>query len=197
LILIHCNQDKQYGLSNSKKEIEMYDKNAINYGLNRNQVIASLNLSAAEKVLLSKIEKFLLDTGYYHTSKIQKEIKGVSGVSFSDTLADFFGNSDPDGQKFLDDSLPEVALAEKINAAWDVVVAQAEADTDNAKVSEVMARVNNHTATNDDLRFLVSKHLAYEVYDDPESNAPTGIIIGSLGDGNPYVDQVETKVFAY
>lgn len=58
-----------------------------------------------------------------------------------------------------------------------------ELSEDAKKISEVMLRVEAKKASKSDIAFLVEKNLAHYEYDDPESNAPTGAVIGYDGDG--------------
>ncbi len=46
---------------------------------------------------------------------------------------------------------------------------------EQAEIEAVKARFYDGSYNNEDLHFLVQKGLAYKVYDDPESNRPTGI----------------------
>jgi hypothetical protein len=52
---------------------------------------------------------------------------------------------------------------------------QAHEQAEQAKINETIARVQAGKHTNADLDFLVSEKVAYRVYNDPDSNRPTGI----------------------
>lgn len=168
----------------------MYNYDAKNYGLDRDSVVEKFRLSAEQSAILSNIDKFLMNTGYYDTAKMHKELAGYSDLGAS--FASFFG--DTDEQESIAHDVPEIDLAEKINAAWDVVVATAEKAVKGAEFAEIMKRVDAGKTTLADREYLVSKGLARYEYGDPDSNAPTRIVFGKQGDGNTYADQVDAEV---
>lgn len=68
-------------------------------------------------------------------------------------------------------------------------IREARERAEQQEIEEVKQRFYSGSYTNDDLHFLVDKGLAFNVYDDPESNRPTGIQM--IAPGNPYADQVD------
>lgn len=66
---------------------------------------------------------------------------------------------------------------------------EAREQAEQQEIEEVKQRFSDGSFANEDLTFLVDKGLAHKVYDDPESNRPTGIEMNSSG--SPYADQVD------
>lgn len=155
----------------------MFDKNAINYGLNRS--MDSLHLSDGELSLLPQIESFLLPTGYYQVSKIQ------SGVA--DTISDFWGNSDKE-HPLLDTSDARVGLAEKINAAWDAVVAAAWEADEADEIDNLVAKVNAGSATHADASRLVALGAARMIPASCDEGELPSFTMRRTGE-SPYADQ--------
>lgn len=159
------------------------DKNIPNWGLDRDEFMAHLTLTEEERSLLPTIAGYLLPTGYYHESRMRKEIAKIDGLDA--TFADFFNTE-------AGNEYPQIALAHKINAEWDTIVATEAKAYERAETQAALDRYHNRTFTNADLRLLVKRGLAVEEYNDPESNAPTGVHLKTYRDidGNEYTDQI-------
>lgn len=158
----------------------MYRKNAINYGLDRQAMIESLGLSGEESDLLADMEKYLLPSGYYDVPRIMKD-SGVDELSI--TAGIFF----QDEEEMPDESdNPTLALASKIERAWDALVIPAEKAQKADEEWQAEKRIANAAASLTDYR--VAGWDIQEQYDD-EENAPSGYILHPP-QSDPYADQI-------
>jgi hypothetical protein len=134
--------------------------------------------------MIAQLEQYRQENGFYDLVAITAaENPGEDSLSI--TFGAFFGDGDDDTPAT---DGPLAALARELNGAR----AEQQKREREAKASAILAKDEaGEELTGAEMRFLVGEGLAYEVFDDPDSNRPTGIIIGRLGDGNPYADQVD------
>ena len=134
--------------------------------------------------MIAQLEQYRQENGFYDLVAITAaENPGEDSLSI--TFGAFFGDGDDDTLA-TDGSL--AALARELNEE----LAAARKRDREAKAHAILAKSETgEDLTSDEMGFLVGEGLAYEVWGDPDSNRPTGIVIGQLGDGNPYADQVD------
>lgn len=167
--------------------------------------LLNLNLSEEEKALLPKIEKYIIETGYYNEPQMNKDFD--TGVSSADL---FFG--DYDGQDLTETDVPEVELAKKLNDAWDeLVIAVENGEVEQPVANQVIAaspylqekmveaqeveaamqRIKSGKHTNADLNLMVKAGLARQVGDPADQFSGAGIEFIEPRAGNPYTDNYE------
>lgn len=133
--------------------------------------------------MIEQIAKYQMENGYYDTQRMRQEIAGMSkSSSFFD---DFFGSTDV-GVKTAD-IYPEIELAEELNFEREA----ADIEAENAEVAEVTERFLTGDTTNRENRMLEQHGIVVALYEDPESERPTGWRLADYRDrnGNPYSDQ--------
>lgn len=117
----------------------------------------------------------------------------ASGMDYDDAWATVmtFG-SRVEGMKEDDEKLPadvEAVLNEIRQQVMALRARESAKKEEGLEAAVARIRAGNHT--NADLALVVEAGLAFNMYDDPQSNRPTGIQWGTAGDTNPYADQVE------
>lgn len=97
-----------------------------------------------------------------------------------------FADSDTEAMAEIERRSPTTAEAMRRN---DQNAERREADLE-ARAQEILAKSERgERLTNEERGILVRTHHAYNVYDDPDSNAPTGIVItDQIGDGKHHAD---------
>lgn len=124
--------------------------------------------------MIEKLKKYQGQDGTYHVSAIiADENPGADSLSL--TFATFFGG---------DEEYNEAEESELVKLARELNEQHGEQQDreDDDRVKEIIAKSDRgDRLTNEEQYFLVETGHAYNVYDDPDSNRPTGIVIESAG----------------
>ena len=134
--------------------------------------------------MIAQLEQYRKENGFYDLVAITAA-ENPGQDDLTTTWGAFFGDGDDDTPAT---DGPLATLARELNEE----LAAARKRDREAKAHAILAKSETgEDLTSDEMGFLVGEGLAYEVWGDPDSNRPTGIVIGQLGDGNPYADQVD------
>jgi|GEM_PF-4278274 len=134
--------------------------------------------------MIAQLEQYRKENGFYDLSAITAA-ENPGQDDLTTTWGAFFGDGDDDTPAT---DGPLATLARELNGKR----AAEEKHEQESKARAILARDKaGETLSGAEMRFLVGAGFAYEVYDDPESNRPTGIVIGRIGDGDPYADQCD------
>lgn len=126
--------------------------------------------------MMEKLEQYKRQDGTYHVRRlIADENPGADSLSL--TFATFFGD-DLEGEA---EESELVKLARELNEQHG----QNESRANDSRAKEIIAKTS--PLTNEELNFLVETGHAENVYDDPDSNRPTGVVIRQQID-KPHAD---------
>lgn len=136
-----------------------------------------------------EINKELLEK---HRKENRHNIRGIwdEEVNPTDThdnplaLSMFFDGTDEEYMATIEERSPTTAEAIRRNRQS---AEQEKADLD-AKARAILAKPESERLTNEEMDTLCAAGYAYQVFDDPDSNRPTGIVVGQRGDGKPHAD---------
>lgn len=122
----------------------------------------------------------------YHIRGIwDEEANPTDSYDNPSALSMFFDGTDEEYMAIVEERSP--TTAEAIRRNWQAAEHKA-ADLE-AKAQAALGKVDrDEHLTNAERDVLVQAGYAYQVFDDPDSNRPTGIVIGTRGDGKPHAD---------
>lgn len=126
--------------------------------------------------MIKKLEQYKRQDGTYHIRRLIAD-ENPNADSLSLTFDIFFGDDNEESEL--------VKLAREFNEQHG----QKESRKNDDHAKEIIAKSDQgDQLTNEELDFLVKAGYAYNVYDDPDSNRPTGIVIKLISDGKPYAN---------
>lgn len=130
------------------------------------------------KQMIERLEQYKRQDGTYHIRRLIAD-ENPQADSMELTFATFFGDGDGNEESEL------VKLARELNEQHG----ERQEQEDDDRAQEIIAKSDRgDRLTNEEQYFLVEIGRAYNVYDDPDSNRPTGIIIDRAGDSKPHAD---------
>ena len=128
--------------------------------------------------MIEQLKQYQRADGTYRISAIIAD-ENPDADSLDLTFATFFGGNDEVEESEL------VKLACDLNEQYN----RDEDRKNDERAKEIIARSDRgDRLTNEERGFLVKTGYAHNVYDDPDSNRPTAIIIKSAGDGKAHAD---------